>query len=318
MNEENTLNGQSKENTGGSSVMEILGAFRARWFIILIITAIFAIGGFVYSKLRLPIYTASVPVSFSMQVADEEVDDTDMVSSTNYLYAYLETAAEFCTSGVVIDRANFYYGKYLVLKNMYGMKIDDFIASLKQSYAVVKEVYNTEMTEYAHGRRTNKPVIGEIPGYEATIASMAPYKDKWFTSENVGTGFTPNKNNTTTQYSSVVFKLWAKNLNEEYAKEMVRIFAFSAGVAINVSMDLGDNALADFIELSNTTSGVSVSKDMNNRRTIIIAAFIGLILSILVVYIAYLADNTVKKSETLEEIIGVPVIAYIDDVAEEK
>ena len=66
MNEETVLKGDTEE-AGGISLLEILSIFRARWLLILIITVIFGVGGFAYAKIRKPVYTASVPVQFTVE-----------------------------------------------------------------------------------------------------------------------------------------------------------------------------------------------------------------------------------------------------------
>ncbi len=61
---------------------------------------------------------------------------------------------------------------------------------------------------------------------------------------------------------------------------------------------------------------VSVSVDISTRNIILISVLLGVVLAALVVFVKYALDNTVKDRETLENITGSAVIAYIEDVKE--
>ena len=64
----------------------------------------------------------------------------------------------------------------------------------------------------------------------------------------------------------------------------------------------------------NDSNGVSVVSDKGTKKTVVIAAVIGLAISLVIIYISYIADSTIKNKEMLEEITGSSVIAFIDDV----
>ena len=102
MDQERIQGQTATEEADKLSIMDILMVLRSRWLIILIITVLFAVGGYVYARSRKPVFTASVPVTFKTTVEQVEKDESgeyksvqDGVSSTNYLYAYLDTAVEF-------------------------------------------------------------------------------------------------------------------------------------------------------------------------------------------------------------------------------
>ena len=298
MDNEQSLNIGKEENAGGISVAEILYVLRARIWLIVIITLLFAAGGFVFAKTKKPVYTASVPVQFNVQInaVDEygnPMDSVDQVVSTNYLFAYLDTAVAVCKSGDVLDRANVYYSFY----KESGKTIDEFIAEANAAYTdAVKETR------------------GEIPGYEVSEELMGLYRNKWLNADNVGTTYSSSKSSADTV---IYFRLWAKNSDTAYAKDMARIYALAADVSLNKFLDFGD-ATAGLIDLAGASSGVSVAADVSTRRTVVIAFALGLAVSLALVYIIYLIDNTVKTKEQLESLSGANVIAYIEDVAEVK
>lgn len=299
MDNEQTLNQQVAEDSGKVSLTNILYALRSHLLFILIVTILFAAGGFAYSKIRKPVYTASVPVQFDVVVKalDEHGDETgknNQVASTNYLFKYIESAVGICKSGEVIDRANVYYSFYL----RSGKSMDDFIKELTEAYNPVKSSHS------------------EIPGYEVTDENRDENRNKWFNSGNVGTKYTSkDKNNE----QVVDFSLWVKNLDIVQAKEMARVYVLAADVSLNEILDFDNgNGTAGLIDLAGAVSGVSASPDMSKTKIVIIAAALGVVLALLTVYIMYLVDNTVKSKEQLEAMSGANVIAYIDDVAEVK
>lgn len=292
MNDEQVLDLQQSESKG-ISFTDILYVLRAHLLLILIVTLVFAAGGVGYSKLRKPVYTASVPVQFDVVVnmVDEHGEETDEYNprmSTTYLFRYIESAVGICKSGEVIDRANVYYDYYLKSDK----NIDDFIKELTEIYKPVKTSHD------------------EIPGYEATDEKLAECRDKYFTLNKVGTKYSSSNDG-----QRVDFSLWVKDLDDARAKNMTRIYALAADVSLNKIL-VFDNGTAGLIDLAGSVSGVSASPDMANNKIIIIATVLGLALALLTVYIIYLFDNTVKSKEQLEEMSGASVIAYIDNVAE--
>ena len=120
-----------------------------------------------------------------------------------------------------------------------------------------------------------------------------------------------------TKNTETIFTLWVKNVNLEYAREMARIYAFAADVALNLNVNFGD-ATTGVIELSDSVKGVSVVADLTTAKVVLIALILGFVLSLAAAYLMYLADNTIKSKEQLEKITGANVIAYIEDIAEAK
>ena len=296
MNTEQTINLQENERGVQSAFTDILYVLRAHILLILVITVLFGAVGYFYANTRQPVYTASVPVQFEVQIFKAQVNDSeasgkelvDQVSSTNYLFAYMDTAVGFCRSGEVLDRANAYYYYF----KQSGKKIDDFIKELNDLYSDIKSTR------------------GEIPAYPVTDELKETYRDKWFNSGNIGTSYSSSKEN-----SSINFKLWVKHLDFQTSREMARIYALAADVALNRKVDFG-SATSGLVDLSKSSSNVNPTEDMMTNRVILIAAFIGFLFSLAIIYFLYLLDNTLKSKEQLEEITGANVIAYLDDVAE--
>ena len=293
MDNEETLNKVNAESGKGISFTDIFYILRAHLILIIFITLLFGAGGYAYSRVRKPVYTASVPVQFKTEMFNGQSGNTDQVSSTNYLFAYFDTAVGICKSGEVLDRANVYYRFY----KQSGLSIDDFILTLNAAYTSEARIARSE-----------------IPGYEVTEELKDEWRNKFYTVDKIGTNYSSNKSGSDTV---VFFRLWVKDLNKTDAREMARIYAVAADVSLNRILDLGKGA-AGLIELADKVSDVSVSSDMSQRNIIIISLVLGFVVSLVIVYLSYLADNTVKSKEQVEKLTGANVIAYLEDVAEVK
>ncbi len=97
-----------------------------RSIILMIAILIASLGvGYTYASLREPEYIAEEQIIFSMG------DGTYIQSEINAMYAHHPTVLDFCDSGVVIDRANFYYQYYLQRKSDSDYTLDKFITDIQ-------------------------------------------------------------------------------------------------------------------------------------------------------------------------------------------
>ena len=280
------------ESDGGTSLINVFYALRARWLLIVIVIAVFVLGGVAYAKVRKPVYTATVPVVFNIRVVNETNNEFNEVSSTNYMRALLKTAPKFPQTGVTVDRTNVYYDYYIKSNK----DIDEFMADLKAAYDAVKD----------------DPSVTEIPGYEVTDALKEDCRDKYVTKSELGTLYRYDEQNPT-----AFFRLSVKKLDATKAKEIAYIFAFTVDFSFNMYFTgiMGDNATAEYVARANGYDYISVSPDMSSKKIVIVAAAIGVALALLTVFLLYIADNTVKNKEELEKVAGAPILAYIDYIS---
>lgn len=80
------------------------------------------------------------------------------------------------------------------------------------------------------------------------------------------------------------------------------------------SVKLTDYITAENVSLIQTNNTPSVSVNNGFMKTIVFGALIGVVLSVIVVIIKYVLDNTIHDKIEFEELTGVNVIAYIDRV----
>ena len=292
IDEKTTVQNAETSDTGGKTLIEILFALRSHMWLIIIVTCLFAAGGLAYAQIRKPVYTAKVPVQFYVEITDNTAT-VDQYNSTNYIIAYFNTAVDVCKSGEVADRANVYYHYYL------------------ESHRDFEWFFTNIAGKYEQVRQERR----EIEGYEVTEQLANEYREMWFSAANIGTTY-KSKSSTTT-----LFDVWVTSLNPSYAREMALIYAFSADVSLNKLLDFGtvaDNATAGVKLLANKPEQIVASADMSKRVIVIIAFALGLLISAAAAYIMYLLDTTVTTKEQLEELTGVNLIAYIDELTEAK
>ncbi len=277
------MNEENSQSQRGITFGEILALFRANLLLILIIVVLAGILGAVYSRVRKPYYTATETVSYSADVG--ATDSQRIKKNVNAMNAYIDTAVAFCTTGVVIDTANGYYAYYLNYgnKNPDNLGIDAFISQLK-----------------AHPE--DYPLLSEEELLQLDYFTVSKVGSKASKSRSTGSS--------TDMFS---FTISVKGLDKQATREKVRILAVAANHEIT---DYFGGVTSTIIELTESVDGVSVSVDMSARKIILIALLIGVVLAALVVFIKYALDNTVKDRETLENLTGSAVIAYIEDVKE--
>ncbi len=168
-----------------SVLNEILYRFKENLILILIIVLISGIFGVVYHKLKKPVYTASEMVNY-MAYYDDVEDDPTAAGAMNLMSVYVHTMVDFCTSGVVLDRAEYYYTEYLKS----GKNIEDFVKYLKEGTC----------------------------SYDPTKITSRTY----FNPSNVSSILLTHGDETDESY---IFVLSVDNFDAVVAKEMVRIFA---------------------------------------------------------------------------------------------
>ena len=274
------MNEENSQLQKGITFNEILFLLRANLLLIVLIVIFSVVAGAVYAKVRKPYYTATETVSYS---ADTGITgDTRIMKNYNAMDAYIDTAVDFCCTGVVFECANSYYAYYLNYgnKNPDGLKIDAFIEELRSNPEEYPSLTEDELKNLDYFSKSN------------------------VSSKTLSTGSA----NTTDMIS---FTISVKGLDKNAVREKARILAVAANYEIT---DYFGGVTSKIIELTERADGIPVSADMSTKKVILIAVLIGVVLAVAVVLIKYLLDNTVKDRETLERITGSNVIAYIEDV----
>ena len=95
-----------------------------KYYIVVLAVLIAAIAvGIAVAYLRKPTFTAKEPVKYSAQVDGGAYPTTNNTAMT----AYFNTVVDFCDTGVVVDRADYYYSRFIVS----GKALNDYIADVR-------------------------------------------------------------------------------------------------------------------------------------------------------------------------------------------
>ena len=99
------------ERRNGFVLKKILFLLKKYYIVVLaVIIAAIAVGAAV-AFLRKPVYTAKEPVKYYVKVDGGAYATTNNTAMT----AYFATVVDFCDTGVVVDRANYYYSRYTAI-----------------------------------------------------------------------------------------------------------------------------------------------------------------------------------------------------------
>ena len=167
---------------------EIMFRLRENIILILIIVLLAGAAGVVYHKLKKPVYTASEMVNY-MAYYDDVKDDPTAANAMNLMNVYVDTVVDFCTSGVVLDRAEYYFSEYVKS----GKNIETFVSELK---------------------------AGNYNSYNPSEIT----KRQYFNAGSVSSSLLTHGDDTEESYIIVIS---VDNLNSVTAREMVRIFAYA-------------------------------------------------------------------------------------------
>ena len=310
---------QRINDNGGGFIREALYVLRRNLILMLAVVLIVTAVGIVFANVRKPNYTASVKISFQAEIVDKTNPSSQTTYDINAMRAYIDTVVDFADEGVVVDRANYYYTRYLDEKAK-GIKLSEFIYSyFEQS----KDENGDLMYEQKKDDKGNLMVYGNgDPIYDLTkpimelkynVDKFAPYNeyipvdDVYFTSGGIGVSTTVTDN--ATQF---VFSVRYADKNTTVAREKAEILALAFSREICSEAPNGYKYFSD-LDISVKSLGYEgTSIDINKVMIIVIAFILGVFLAIAVAYIKNLLDNTVKSKEDLERLTGVKVLTAIN------
>lgn len=245
---------------------------RNLWLILAVVILSTAVGGVVY-YMRKPNYIAKEDVIYRANLSESKVHSNDPIITQSYF----STVVDFFDSGCVIDRANFYYQKYLDNKESY-QKVDDFISAVGKAvdgdelyYTVEKRVQNRYIYPSGISVSTLNSVNSE--NYELIIG----YKD-----------------------GSI-----------QGAKDKVKILIMAIEDEANSLTPAGKYKYFSVKITLEDMNLIGVSGDWAMSRVLIIAFLLGLLLSAIVVYLKESFNITIRDDKELEKITGLNNLANI-------
>ncbi len=264
---ENSENVKQQSNL----VKEIFYRIKENIALILIIVILSGCAGVVYHKLQKPVYKASEMVNY-MAYYEDDGDTENVKGAIDLMSVYVDTMVDFCASGVVLDRAEYYYVEYLNS----GNEIDTFINDVKN---------------------------GKYNDYDPALVEQR----KHFNVDTVSSSLLTHDDSALEE--SYIFTLSVTSGDPVVAREKLRVFALAAD---QESRDFFNGVKSYVFELVKDTEGVKVTTESSMVKDVSMAVVLGFILAALIVYIKSLLDSTMKDKEELEYLTGVDLLAYIE------
>lgn len=268
-------NNQIKEDNGISIVTILHAIKRNIWIIALVI--ILSIGvGFGYLLTVEPNYTATIKVAYK---AENDLDSSTQ-NNINAMNAFVGTIVDFCDEGVVIDRANFYYNGYLNEKRHEGddYTVQDYVDAIK-----IKDTYDY-----------STPVLQAI------------------TAKNISSKYEIDEADS----AKFSFFLSYTDKDLEASANKIKILALAFDLETRETIIIDNKEQGKYFagitsEIIDLDLVGKPSSDVSKTRVLIISAAVGVIISLLVVYLIVICDKSLKDKDELEEIVGADLLSYI-------
>lgn len=108
--------------------------------------------------------------------------------------------------------------------------------------------------------------------------------------------------------TSLIFRISYTDVSEELAKQKLE----SLIKTFSQSETLKQGITADSVQFLHTQKDSEITENTSYTKVTILGAGVGLVISVIAVFLVYAFDNTVKDKKEFEELTGVNVIAYIN------
>lgn len=270
------------EQNQNGSIRQVLHALKRNIGLILVIVILATGCGFGYSYLRDPQYTAKVRVSFSVEGKDSTTIGENM--------QYIDTMVDFVDEGVVVDRANAYYIKWVDQYKANGENIQDF--------------YNTFKNIKISGQ-TNE--LFDKYDRETTLKA-----DRFIFANFISTQTKKNQNDT-----NWIFQIGYTDGVSQDALEKAYILV----LAYEHELEGGDYFVGESTSLSVNISNLGYdgeSVDLSKKKIVAMAFLIGFVIALLIVYLKTLFDKTIKNRDELALLTETEILGCIEMVEEVK
>ena len=275
------MDGNLREENG-LTIRRVVEIVKRNFLLMLLIVAVFIGASFAYLHFKTPYYTASEVVVYE----GKNTNNSNEVSNYNISYLFIETIVDFIDEGVVVDRANYYYGEYLNTKHQKDADytVEDYIAMIRAD-------------------RTNDN-YGEVP------------YDIFGTTNIVKGNISVDANVDISQTVKYSFVVKYKDINKKAAEEKVKLIILAAELESNEKIKINNvdyYKYFDGVESHYQDYGPKATvSNISKSKTFILFAVIGVAVAALTVYLKTISDKTVKSKDELEQLVGQDVLATIE------
>lgn len=159
---------------------------------------------------------------------------------------------------------------------------------------------SSALTNQASLAKLYLPVVSSVVRSPAIIEKANDvYKGENSKVSAGGVGIRYNEN-------SLIFTMYYTDKDEDTAKAKLEAVISAASDNLRYYLQAGD------VTLIHTQNDSTVSSANSYSRYTLMGAGVGFVIAILLVFIVYVLDNTVKDKQEFEELTGLNVIAYIE------
>ena len=280
---------QTNHANNARSIRDILFILRKNIALMLAVFFIILGVGAVYTLAVNEGYTAQelVVLDIKNKVVDgtqEEVSDLTR-PNVNTISKWRHTIFDFCDSGVVLDRANYYYSEYKKsLEAGYVEKVDEFVDGLSSLIADSKvEKYNLQTSPVVYSASKIEITGVETDDIEGFGTFLVNYVDD----------------------------------NKADARDKVRILVLAISEEVQVQAEVDGKLESKYfggMQVYINTYGVH--NTFPNKKifaNVIVTVLLGAVLAFVSVYLKTVLDNTIKAKEDLEKITGAFVLSAIEN-----
>lgn len=268
----------------GISLKNILLVLKKRFVLILAIIFLFTAGGLVLSLMQKPTYTAREQINLTAEyqfINNKGELQTSDNRDFSIMLRYIDSFIDFCDEGVVVDRANYYYVEYLNLKNKQSdLDVKTYVEKLRSG--AIQDNYYPQASKESHISNKNIKIVVPINIEEESLFVF----DFYYTDSSKVDAYEKTK---------IYCYAYEKELASEDNAQGLTIPNYFGSFKVTVK-DLGTKA---------------VSSNSSKKKTVLSAAIVGVVVSLLVVYIVTKADKTIKTKDELERIVDAPVLSCL-------
>jgi capsular polysaccharide biosynthesis protein len=245
--------------------------------LVIVIIALSVGCGVGFSYLKTPTYTAKVNINYTAELNS----NSNPVDNISIMKDMMQSVVDLSITEIVLEEANYLYDKYQ-LQYQGKNKVDEFILSV---------------------RAGESSFVSDFDINNPNLVATKYYSLDKVSSKSLG-------QSTTGSGPKYIFTLSLSDMTKEDAAQKVRILALAGS---RVAYEFFDGYVTILDELVKDSSGVSVSSDVSVKKNVLLAFIIGVALSIVLVYLKGLLNNTATDKDEIEKITGASVIAFIED-----
>ena len=266
---------EKKGTSVSNSIRNFIDTLKKRFVIVLAIIVVAFGAGVGVSYIRKPNYVASRDVTIT-------VNQASVKDEVNIMIGIVDTVADFCIQGNVVDRANFYYVKYLNS----GKTINEYC----------KELEMHDPYSFDNSRVDDRKIFKQNISVDTSTTDNST--DFYFIVKYTD----PDPDDAADKVRLIVQAL-NYEINEKVVENGVEVDKYFPNTKVEIH-DLDHEG--------------EPTPDVSKTKIIVIATVAGVVLALLVIYLISVLDNTVKTKEDLENITGVKILANVSKIGGDK